>query len=188
MRCSSRRSPYSRSRQSDTAKASLMASRLPALTAPERPKAPPRRREKISPPSLPMEYPPTIADLLDELGRPMRKLRRWSACRDRRPPTSSWVVSASAGLSFSASWSSRAPRRSATWPGPSLGNLPTSHIWVLTDISVLSKFCYGRSLSRDKAVIWGMSASYHKRVLPKRDRHAISAVRVRCLIFRPRLV
>ena len=41
---------------------------LPALTAPERPQAPPRKREKILPPSLPMEYPPTITELLDELG------------------------------------------------------------------------------------------------------------------------
>ncbi len=41
---------------------------LPALTAPERPKAPPRKREKIPPPSLPLEYAPTIADLLDGLG------------------------------------------------------------------------------------------------------------------------
>jgi len=41
---------------------------LPALTAPERPKAPPRKREKIPPPSLPMEYPPTIPELLDGLG------------------------------------------------------------------------------------------------------------------------
>ena len=42
---------------------------LPVLNAPTKPKAPPRKREKILPPSLPMEYPPTIAELLDELGR-----------------------------------------------------------------------------------------------------------------------
>ena len=41
---------------------------LPALIAPERSKAPPRKREKILPPSLPMEYPPTIPELLDGLG------------------------------------------------------------------------------------------------------------------------
>ena len=41
---------------------------LPALFAQERPKAPPRKREKILPPSLPMEYPPTITELLDGLG------------------------------------------------------------------------------------------------------------------------
>jgi hypothetical protein len=41
---------------------------LPALIAPERSKVPPRKREKILPPSLPMEYPPTISELLDELG------------------------------------------------------------------------------------------------------------------------
>ncbi len=37
---------------------------LPTLPAPERPKGPPRKREKIEPPSLPMDYRPTIADLL----------------------------------------------------------------------------------------------------------------------------
>lgn len=41
---------------------------LPALVAPERPKAS-RKREKIQPPSLPMEYPPTIPELLEDLGR-----------------------------------------------------------------------------------------------------------------------
>ena len=50
----------------------------------------------MPPPSLPMEYPPTIAELLDELGEPpMRKPGRWSVSRDRRPPTSSWVDSVS---------------------------------------------------------------------------------------------
>ena len=40
----------------------------PTLIAPKRPEAPPRKREKVPPPSLPMEYPPTIADLLGGLG------------------------------------------------------------------------------------------------------------------------
>ena len=41
---------------------------LPAIAAPERSKGPPRRREKIEPPSLPMEYPPSIADMFPGLG------------------------------------------------------------------------------------------------------------------------
>jgi hypothetical protein len=41
---------------------------LPLLAAPPRPKAPPRKREKILPPSLPLAYPPSIADLLAGLG------------------------------------------------------------------------------------------------------------------------
>jgi hypothetical protein len=41
---------------------------LPAFDAPPKPKATPRRREKIAPPTLPMLYPPTIADMLAGLG------------------------------------------------------------------------------------------------------------------------
>ena len=41
---------------------------LPVLAAPERPKTQLRKREKIEPPSLQMDYPPTVADLL--LGSP----------------------------------------------------------------------------------------------------------------------
>jgi hypothetical protein len=41
---------------------------LPTLIVLPPPKAPPRKREKIPPPSLPMAYPPTIADLLAGLG------------------------------------------------------------------------------------------------------------------------
>ena len=42
-----------------------------------------------------------------------------------------------------------------TTPSPEGGDRPRRG---LNDISVLSKSCYGRSLSRDKAVIWRMSA------------------------------
>ena len=41
---------------------------LPTLITPKRLKAPPRKREKVPSPSLPMAYPPTIADLLGGLG------------------------------------------------------------------------------------------------------------------------
>ncbi len=41
---------------------------LPVLAAPPRPQSAPRKREKIAPPSLQMDYPPTIADLLVGLG------------------------------------------------------------------------------------------------------------------------
>jgi hypothetical protein len=41
---------------------------LPALAAPQKPKPRPRKREKIPPPSLPLAYPPSIADLLAGLG------------------------------------------------------------------------------------------------------------------------
>jgi hypothetical protein len=66
---------------------------LPTLIVPPRPKAPPRKREKIPPPSLPMEYPPTIADLLDDLGEtqgrgqspPLWQVRRRCASACRRP-------------------------------------------------------------------------------------------------------
>jgi len=40
---------------------------LPTLITPKL-KAPPRKREKVPSPSLPMAYPPTIADLLGGLG------------------------------------------------------------------------------------------------------------------------
>ena len=40
----------------------------PLLAAPQRPKAQPRKREKIEPPSLPLVYPPSIADMLEGLG------------------------------------------------------------------------------------------------------------------------
>ena len=41
---------------------------LTLLAAPPRPKAPPMKRDKIPPPSLPLAYPPSIADLLAGLG------------------------------------------------------------------------------------------------------------------------
>jgi hypothetical protein len=41
---------------------------LPLLVAPQRPRLAPRKREKIEPPSLQMDYPPSIADLLAGLG------------------------------------------------------------------------------------------------------------------------
>lgn len=41
---------------------------LPMLVAPQRPKAATSKRNKIPPPSLPLAYPPTIADLLAGLG------------------------------------------------------------------------------------------------------------------------
>jgi hypothetical protein len=41
---------------------------LPILTAPPKPKTAPRVRGKIAPPSLPLVYPPSIADLLAGLG------------------------------------------------------------------------------------------------------------------------
>jgi len=41
---------------------------LPVLAAPPRPKSPPRKRYKIPPPSLPLAYAPTVADLLVGLG------------------------------------------------------------------------------------------------------------------------
>jgi hypothetical protein len=44
---------------------------LPVLSAPQRPTTPttpPRKRQKIEPPSLQMDYPPTVADLLAGLG------------------------------------------------------------------------------------------------------------------------
>jgi len=47
---------------------SLFDDLLPLLAAPQRPKAQPRKREKIEPPSLQMDYPPTVADLLLGLG------------------------------------------------------------------------------------------------------------------------
>ena len=34
----------------------------------EKPKAPPRKRERIAPPSLPLDYPPSVADMLAGLG------------------------------------------------------------------------------------------------------------------------
>jgi hypothetical protein len=45
---------------------------LPTLAAPPMAKAPPRRREKFPPPSLPMDYAPTIADKLAGLGQTHR--------------------------------------------------------------------------------------------------------------------
>ncbi len=47
---------------------SLFDESLPALATPERPKGPIRKRERIEPPSLPMEYPPSIADMFPRLG------------------------------------------------------------------------------------------------------------------------
>jgi hypothetical protein len=41
---------------------------LPVLAAPPRPKSLPMKRDKIPPPSLQMDYPPSIADLLAGLG------------------------------------------------------------------------------------------------------------------------
>jgi hypothetical protein len=41
---------------------------LTFLAAPSRAKAPPRKRDRISSPSLQMNYPPTVADLLASLG------------------------------------------------------------------------------------------------------------------------
>jgi len=41
---------------------------LPLMAAPARPKAPPRKRERIPPPALLLEYPPSIADILPSLG------------------------------------------------------------------------------------------------------------------------
>jgi hypothetical protein len=41
---------------------------LPLLAAPQKPKAPIRKREKFQPPSLPLPYPPSIADMLAGLG------------------------------------------------------------------------------------------------------------------------
>jgi hypothetical protein len=41
---------------------------LPVLAAPEKPKGPPGKRERIPAPSLPMEYPPSIADMFPGLG------------------------------------------------------------------------------------------------------------------------
>jgi len=41
---------------------------LTALAAPQRPKAPSRKRQRIEPPSLQMDYAPTVADLLVGLG------------------------------------------------------------------------------------------------------------------------
>jgi hypothetical protein len=47
---------------------SLFAEPLPLLAAPQRPKVPPRRREKLPPLSLPLTYPPSIVEMLVELG------------------------------------------------------------------------------------------------------------------------
>ena len=47
---------------------SLFDEPLTLLAAPPRPKAPPMKRDKIPPPSLQMDYPPSIADLLAGLG------------------------------------------------------------------------------------------------------------------------
>jgi hypothetical protein len=47
---------------------SLFDEPLPALAAPPRLKTPPRRREKIPPPALPLVYPPSVADMLAGLG------------------------------------------------------------------------------------------------------------------------
>jgi hypothetical protein len=44
------------------------AAPLTLLAAPPRPKAPPMKRDKIPPPSLPLAYPPSIADMLAGLG------------------------------------------------------------------------------------------------------------------------
>ncbi len=41
---------------------------LPLLATPQRPRPAPRKREKIEPPSLQMDYPPTVAELLLGLG------------------------------------------------------------------------------------------------------------------------
>jgi hypothetical protein len=48
---------------------SLFDEPLPVLAAPPRPKSAPRKREKIAPPSLPLAYAPSIADLLVALGQ-----------------------------------------------------------------------------------------------------------------------
>ncbi len=45
---------------------------LPVLAAPQRPKGPPRPRLKIAPPSLPLDYAPTVADLLAGLAETHR--------------------------------------------------------------------------------------------------------------------
>ena len=47
--------------------ASLTAEPLPLLAAPPMPKAHPRKRDKIPPLSLPLAYPPSIAELLPGL-------------------------------------------------------------------------------------------------------------------------
>jgi len=41
---------------------------LPVLAAPVRPKPAPRKRERHEPPTLPLSCPPTIADMLADLG------------------------------------------------------------------------------------------------------------------------
>jgi hypothetical protein len=46
----------------------FFADELSLRAAPQKPKAPPRKREKIEPPSLQMDYPPTVAELLAGLG------------------------------------------------------------------------------------------------------------------------
>ena len=83
---------------------------LPTLITPKRPKAPPRKREKIPPPSLPMEYPPTIPELLDELGGTHAEAGALVGLS--RSQTSNVIVGrVGAGQSSSASWNSLAPRR-----------------------------------------------------------------------------
>ena len=46
----------------------FFADELPLLAMRQKPKAPPRKRERIAPPSLPLDYPPSVGDMLAGLG------------------------------------------------------------------------------------------------------------------------
>jgi hypothetical protein len=46
----------------------FFADELPLLAMRQKPKAPPRKRERIGPPSLPLDYPPSVADMIAGLG------------------------------------------------------------------------------------------------------------------------
>jgi hypothetical protein len=46
----------------------ISGSSFTAASSDQKPKAPPRKRERIAPPSLPLDYPPSVGDMLAGLG------------------------------------------------------------------------------------------------------------------------
>ena len=50
------------------ARSLISGSSFTAASSDQKPKAPPRKRERIAPPSLPLDYPPSVGDMLAGLG------------------------------------------------------------------------------------------------------------------------
>jgi hypothetical protein len=50
------------------ARSLISGSSFTAASSDQKPKAPPRKRERIAPPSLPLDCPPLVADMLAGLG------------------------------------------------------------------------------------------------------------------------